>query len=134
MPILAGRFDFDSTKVGNGWLRSRATPRRGERVTPRDHALRSREIIGVESAVFGETPWRTYTVMQIADSAFGAIVGLEHQNSHVDLTNALAIGQPVLTSVYAHEIFHAWNVKRLRPADMWPYAVRARATDDAGSG
>ena len=22
---------------------------------------------------------------------------------------------------YAHEIFHAWNVKRLRPADMWPY-------------
>ena len=59
--------------------------------------------------------------MQIADSAFAAIVGLEHQNSHVDLTNVLAIGQPVLTSVYAHEIFHAWNVKRLRPADIWPY-------------
>jgi predicted metalloprotease with PDZ domain len=71
--------------------------------------------------VFGETPFKTYTVMQIADSAFGGIVGLEHQNSHVDLTNVLAIGQPVLTSVYAHEIFHAWNVKRLRPADMWPY-------------
>ena len=27
----------------------------------------------------------------------------------------------MLTSVYAHEIFHAWNVKRLRPADLWPY-------------
>ena len=24
-------------------------------------------------------------------------------------------------SIYAHEIFHAWNVKRLRPADLWPY-------------
>src|SRR4029077_18830282 len=23
--------------------------------------------------------------------------------------------------LYAHEIFHAWNVKRMRPADMWPY-------------
>ena len=78
-------------------------------------------MIGVESAVFGETPWRTYTVMQIADSAFAAIVGLEHQNSHVDLTSVFALGSPVLTSVYAHEIFHAWNVKRLRPADMWPY-------------
>jgi predicted metalloprotease with PDZ domain len=24
-------------------------------------------------------------------------------------------------SIYAHEIFHSWNVKRLRPADMYPY-------------
>ena len=26
-----------------------------------------------------------------------------------------------LASITAHEIFHAWNVKRLRPAEMWPY-------------
>jgi predicted metalloprotease with PDZ domain len=31
------------------------------------------------------------------------------------------LGTPVLPSLYAHEIFHAWNVKRMRPADMWPY-------------
>jgi Predicted protease with the C-terminal PDZ domain len=31
------------------------------------------------------------------------------------------LGSPVLPSLYAHEIFHAWNVKRLRPADMYPY-------------
>jgi predicted metalloprotease with PDZ domain len=24
-------------------------------------------------------------------------------------------------SLYAHEIFHSWNVKRLRPAELWPY-------------
>ena len=122
MPFVAGRFDFDSTRVGDGWLRFASYPASVESAARRAGTLADlSKIIGVEAAVFGETPWKTYTVMQIADSAFGAIVGLEHQNSHVDLTNVLAIGQPVLTSVYAHEIFHAWNVKRLRPADMWPY-------------
>jgi predicted metalloprotease with PDZ domain len=27
----------------------------------------------------------------------------------------------VVMSIYAHEIFHSWNVKRLRPADLYPY-------------
>ena len=121
-PIVAGRFDFDSTRVGGGWLRFASYPASVETAARRASTLADlSKMIGVESAVFGETPWRTYTVMQIADSAFAAIVGLEHQNSHVDLTNVFALGSPVLTSVYAHEIFHAWNVKRLRPSDLWPY-------------
>lgn len=122
MPIVAGRFDFDSTRAGDGWVRFASYPATVESAPRRSATLGDlAKIIGVESAVFGETPWKTYTVMQIADSAFAAIVGLEHQNSHVDLTSVFAIGSPVLTSVYAHEIFHAWNVKRLRPSDMWPY-------------
>jgi predicted metalloprotease with PDZ domain len=121
-PIVAGHFDFDSTRVSNGWLRFASYPASVESAARRAATLADlAKIIPIESAVFGETPWTTYTVMQIADSAFAAIVGLEHQNSHVDLTNVLAIGQPVLTSVYAHEIFHAWNVKRLRPVELWPY-------------
>jgi predicted metalloprotease with PDZ domain len=31
------------------------------------------------------------------------------------------VGSEFQPSLYAHEIFHSWNVKRLRPADMWPY-------------
>ena len=121
-PFMAGRFDLDSTRVGTGWIRFASYPASVETAARRATTLSDlSRIIPVEAAVFGETPWTTYTVMQFADSAFEAIVGLEHQNSHVDLTNVLAIGQPLLTSVYAHEIFHAWNVKRLRPADMWPY-------------
>jgi predicted metalloprotease with PDZ domain len=75
--------------------------------------------------VFGETPWRSYTVMQIADSAYGGASGLEHQNSHVDVITPLALDSPILPSLYAHEIFHAWNVKRLRPADLVPYRYDA---------
>ena len=59
--------------------------------------------------------------MQLADSSFGGLAGLEHQNSHVDVITPFAVGDPILASFYAHEIFHAWNVKRLRPIDLWPY-------------
>jgi predicted metalloprotease with PDZ domain len=79
------------------------------------------KIVPAQVAVFGEAPWRDYTLFQIADSSYGGASGLEHQSSHVDIITPLAVGNPVLLSLYAHEVFHAWNVKRLRPADLVPY-------------
>ena len=78
-------------------------------------------MIPAESAVFQETPWPHYTVMMIFDSSTGGGSALEHTNSHVGIYNPGFIGNPILASITAHEIFHAWNVKRLRPADMVPY-------------
>jgi predicted metalloprotease with PDZ domain len=108
MPFVAGRFDFDSTRVGDGWLRFASYPASVESVARRTSTLTDlSRIIGVEAAVFGETPWKTYTVMQIADTAFGGIVGLEHQNSHVarDLSRvereAASAGGHVAVSVRA---------------------------------
>jgi predicted metalloprotease with PDZ domain len=60
-------------------------------------------------------------VMMIFDSAYGGGSALEHTNSHVGIYSPGFIGNPILASITAHEIFHAWNVKRLRPADMVPY-------------
>jgi len=122
MPFFVGRFDLDSARAGSGWLRIAAYPRGSVPAEVRATDFRQlASIIDAQAKVFGEIPFTDYTLMQIADSAYGAISGLEHQNSHVDVTTPLAIGQPILTSIYAHEIFHAWNVKRLRPADLWPY-------------
>src|SRR5438045_5416529 len=59
--------------------------------------------------------------MQSIAPSYGGASGLEHQNSHVDVLGPGMMGTPVMPSLYAHEIFHAWNVKRLRPSDMWPY-------------
>lgn len=122
MPFFVGRFDLDSTRAGKGWLRIVAYPAGSipDDVRARDFQDLPR-IIDSQGKVFGEIPFTDYTLMLIADSGYGAISGLEHQNSHVTVTTPLAIGQPILTSIYAHEIFHAWNVKRLRPADLWPY-------------
>ena len=122
MPFFVGRIGLDSTTVGDGWGRLAwypvASVPPAERVQELSQIAR---IIPVESAVFGETPWRSYTVMEIIDSTYGGLSGLEHQNSHVDIFTALAVGDPLIPSFYAHEIFHAWNVKRLRPSELWPY-------------
>src|SRR6185437_1806334 len=73
------------------------------------------------TAVFQETPWNSYTVMTIFDSSYSGGSALEHQSSHVGIYAPMMIGNPILASITAHEIFHAWNVKRLRPAEMVPY-------------
>jgi predicted metalloprotease with PDZ domain len=63
--------------------------------------------------------------MQIADTAFGGMSALEHENSNVGLIGTTLLDEAFVPSVYAHEIFHSFNVKRLRPSDMWPYRYDA---------
>jgi predicted metalloprotease with PDZ domain len=72
-------------------------------------------------AVFGDAPWEHYTLLQIADSSYPGISGLEHQNSHLNIVAPAALDDPFMPSLYAHEVFHAWNVKRLRPRELVPY-------------
>lgn len=125
-PVFVGRFDLDSATISGRVVRYATYPVgsvRGERRAEAWEQLR--RVIPVEVAVFGEAPWSTYTVMQIADSSYRGASGLEHANSHVDVLTPAAIGSPFQPSLYAHEIFHAWNVKRLRPADLVPYRYDA---------
>jgi predicted metalloprotease with PDZ domain len=77
--------------------------------------------IPTEVAVFADRPWPRYDIMQIADSAQQGMSALEHENSNVGVIGAGYMDEDFVPSVYAHEIFHSWNVKRLRPLDMWPY-------------
>ena len=122
MPFFVGRAGVDSVRAGDGWARLAWYPLNSVAAGERQRELAQiARLIPVEGAVFGEVPWTRYTVMEIIDSAFAGLSGLEHQDSHVDIFTAFAIGDPLIPSFYAHEIFHAWNVKRLRPADLWPY-------------
>jgi predicted metalloprotease with PDZ domain len=122
MPFFVGQFDLDSAQISGTWVRFATYPSGsvtgGARVAVWEALKR---VIPAEVKVFNEVPWNTYSVLQITDSSYGGGSGLEHQNSHVDVLSPGMLGTPVLPSLYAHEIFHAWNVKRLRPADLWPY-------------
>ncbi len=80
-----------------------------------------REVHPDPSRSVRETPWDTYTYLMIFTPEAGGGSALEHSNSHVGIYNPGFIGNPLLASITAHEVFHSWNVKRLRPADMWPY-------------
>ncbi len=62
-------------------------------------------------------PYEHYTfIIHLGDSAQGAGGGMEHSNSTaISLRSA-----EQLPNLAAHEFFHLWNVKRIRPATLDP--------------
>jgi predicted metalloprotease with PDZ domain len=121
-PFLVGRFELDSTEVAGRWTRLVSYP--SNALTGPARALlwdQLGKMIPAMAAVYQETPWRDYSVFTVFTSEQGGGSALEHANSHLGIYSPQFVGTPLLASITAHEIFHAWNVKRLRPADMWPY-------------
>lgn len=121
MPFYVGRFAIDSTKVADRWIRLAWYPAASLTVARRDRTFAwLHRFVPPDVAVFGEAPFRNYTIFQRSDTVVNG-GGLEHQASQVDevLTSELDAGD--LVGLYSHEFFHAWNVKRLRPADLVPY-------------
>jgi predicted metalloprotease with PDZ domain len=122
MPFFVGRFDYDSMAVDGKTHRLGSYPAGMLQGAGRAQLWDEiGKMVPPMSAVFQETPWEHYTTLLIFDSTYGGGSALEHQNSHVGIYGPQAIGNPLLASITAHEIFHAWNVKRLRPAELVPY-------------
>jgi predicted metalloprotease with PDZ domain len=72
--------------------------------------------------VMGELPYRDYTFLFV-DGTGG---GLEHLNSTTIGARAAALARDpaAAASVTAHEFWHLWNVKRLRPRELGPFAYQ----------
>jgi predicted metalloprotease with PDZ domain len=122
MPFFVGRMDLDSNRVEGKWIRLATYPSGAMKGQSRTTLWsQMAKLIPAMTRVFQETPWDTYTNLLIFSPEKGGGAALEHQNSHLGIYNPGFMGDPVLASITAHEIFHAWNVKRLRPADLWPY-------------
>ncbi len=121
-PFFVGRMDVDSQQVDGRWNRLATYPA-GALSGPARALLWDQigRMTPAMAAVFGETPWTTYTTLLVFTDEVGGGSALEHSNSHVGIYHPGFIGTPILASITAHEIFHGWNVKRMRPADLWPY-------------
>ena len=77
-------------------------------------------IVDEAAKIFGELPYKNYTF--IVNLRGGG--GLEHLNSTALQTNrfAFAGGRYLgFLGLVAHEFFHAWNVKRIRPDALGPF-------------
>ena len=76
-----------------------------------------RKICAYEIKLMDGAPYPEYTfIFHIGKTANGSGGGMEHANS-------TAINIPsgaLLPNVSAHEFFHLWNVKRIRPASLEP--------------
>jgi predicted metalloprotease with PDZ domain len=121
MPFYVGRFAIDSTQITGKWIRLAFYPASSLTTARRDRTFNwLRKFVPEHTAVFGEAPFRNYTVFQRSDTIVNG-GGLEHQSSQVDEVTTSQLDASYLPGLYSHEFFHAWNVKRLRPADMVPY-------------
>ncbi|HKC39131.1 MAG TPA: hypothetical protein VKC15_06295, partial [Gemmatimonadales bacterium] len=69
--------------------------------------------------IFGSAPYKDYTYIFVA----GRGGGLEHLNSTtIGVTaDVLARHPGGAEGVSAHEFFHTWNVKRIRPVELGPF-------------
>lgn len=92
-------------------------------------AADTRRLVETAARMFGGLPYRDYLfVLHTAKDGRG---GLEHAGSTVLLFNRFGFTDPKLyedlLALIAHEHFHAWNVKRLRPAELVAGGLRAEA-------
>ncbi len=130
-PTFIGHFFIDSVRVDGAWSRLAVYPALYMKSPAREMALEGLEkIAGTIHDMFGGVPpYDRYTTLIYLDNeSFMFLAGLEHSDSHLDLMPAVIFEQPRFSfrayvySLLAHEYYHAWNVKRIRPEQLWPYA------------
>jgi predicted metalloprotease with PDZ domain len=113
-PIEAGKFEeFDLPDVspritvvihGDNWKKKQVE----EELT---------RICQYQIKLMGGAPFEHYTfIFHVGKAAAGGGGGMEHENS----TAISAPSGEYLARVSAHEFFHLWNVKRIRPASLEP--------------
>ena len=122
MPFFIGPMEVDSVRVGEVMFHTATYPR--GIMTGRDRERfwdQVKKMVPPMVRVFGELPITSYTTLILFDSALTGAAALEHQNSHVGIYSPFIVDHEFLPSITAHEIFHLWNVKRMRPAEMVPY-------------
>jgi predicted metalloprotease with PDZ domain len=120
-PFLAGNFQTLSFEVAGVPHRVVVEGEGG----PDPERLRrdAQRIVEASAAVMGEVPYRDYTFMLILGPARGG--GLEHANSSALILKRFGFSTEedwlYSNTLFAHEVFHAWNVKRLRPDVLGPF-------------
>ncbi|HAZ12397.1 MAG: hypothetical protein A2X86_15785 [Bdellovibrionales bacterium GWA2_49_15] len=95
---------------------------------PNQHPLKKdiETIVTTVANTMGEVPYGRYVfITHLASGIYG---GLEHHNStalHFDGARLVERkGYIKWLSLVAHEYFHAWNVKRIRPKEFGPFNYR----------
>jgi predicted metalloprotease with PDZ domain len=111
-PVEIGRFDEWSFSAAGRQIR---VVYHGEGV---DRAALTRmlsEIVDYETRLMGDAPFREYMFLLHVGQNYGG-GGMEHANC-----TAISVGSfAALANVSAHEFFHLWNVKRIRPQSLEP--------------
>jgi predicted metalloprotease with PDZ domain len=111
-PVEIGHFDEFRTEAGGRPIRIVVHGDSGDRSRLVDSIKR---IVDYEVSLMGGAPFREYLFLFHVGNNFGG-GGMEHMNCA-----AISADVPAqLPSYSAHEFFHVWNVKRIRPQALEP--------------
>jgi len=127
-PVVMGRFDRFSAEREGVAFHLISDPA-GQLNEP--YARRLLDGIGQvakqQGEIFGEIPFKDYWVMFICGTP-QVFNGLEHENSTNIVVEEFPADFASAMAMISHEMFHAWNVKRLRPKSLMPYDYRRDMT------
>ena len=114
-PVEAGKFDEFEFDSGGAHMRA-VVDSHGYRKGALENALK--RITAYQLQLMGGPPFKEYTfIFHIGPySETGSGGGMEHMNSTAIATSSLEAA----ISIAAHEFFHVWNVKRIRPQALEP--------------
>ena len=83
----------------------------------------AQKIVEAEAEMMGEIPYRDYTFLLMLGPTGGG--GIEHLNSTALTWRRFGFSTAEdwrgLDTLFAHEFFHLWNVKRIRPDALGPF-------------
>jgi predicted metalloprotease with PDZ domain len=111
-PVEIGHFDEFRMDAGGRPIRIVVHGDTGDRAHLMDSLKR---IVDYDVSMMGGAPYREYLFLFHVGSNFGG-GGMEHMNC----TAISADVSAQLPGYAAHEFFHAWNVKRIRPQSLEP--------------
>ena len=130
---FVGRYSLDSLQADGKWIRIAVWPA-ADYTAAVARNLRNgvAKMAPVQNRIMGEAPYDEYTVFfNVIHGPIDFGGGLEHSSSQYDIMPALGFADPFgnlgdfMYPLLSHEFFHLWNVKRIRPAEMWPYDYHA---------
>jgi predicted metalloprotease with PDZ domain len=111
-PVEIGQFDEFRTEAGGKSIRIVVHGDSGDRTRLTDSLKR---IVDYDVSLMGGAPFAEYLFLFHVGNNFGG-GGMEHMNC-----TAISADVPAQLPGYsAHEFFHAWNVKRIRPQTLEP--------------
>ncbi|MBI1354610.1 MAG: PDZ domain-containing protein [Acidobacteria bacterium] len=115
-PVLLGRFEETSFEVDGATLRVVAAGAPTRSVISELQAT-LRRLAKAAGQLMDGLPFERYTMIYVFSDEDGG--GMEFRNGSI-IFGPADCRQCALPGLTAHELFHLWNVKRIRPASMEP--------------
>ena len=130
---FVGKYSLDSLQVDGKWIRVAVWPADAYSTgVQRNMRADLEKIARTENSLLGGPPYDRYTVFfNVIREPVNFGGGLEHAASQFDImpqgafADAAGTFGDFMVPLMAHEYFHLFNVKRIRPAEMWPYDYHA---------